>query len=380
MEDTSTPPGGGRAQVIAAVEAVFDAQPAPTSDTLLRALTSLGMPTGVALTFLESQMSLRRFGDVWVRWSGDTAANMTEAALHVLGAPATAEAILATIGTGAAAGTSLQRVKAVLSKHDRFVRTSRSTWGLREWDVAEYVNAAHAIGERIDAGGGKARVTAVIDELRARYPDISEASIRAYLSTLEFVVEKGVVRRRTKADGWPALPPLNTVRGVFRNGANEIRVALPVTSEVLRGSGQTVHPSVADAAGVRPGRQRTFTSPHGSVTLSWKLASTSGVGIGSLRAHAVAVNAAPGDTLVLVFRVADGSLEVVRVGAGEAGKARLQKLLGHAVRKPAAALAAALDCRQEDVGALLRGRGDDGLAAMLDANWRTQRTSDGHVA
>ena len=99
-----------------------------------------------------------------------------------------------------------------------------------------------------------------------------------------------------------------------------------------------------------------------------------------MRAHAVAVNAAPGDTLVLVFRVADGSLEVVRVGAGEAGKARLQKLLGHAVRKPAAALAAALDCRQEDVGALLRGRGDDGLAAMLDANWRTQRTSDGHVA
>ena len=115
-----------------------------------------------------------------------------------------------------------------------------------------------------------------------------------------------------------------------------------------------------------------------------------------MRAHAVAVNAAPGDTLVLVFRVADGSLQVVRVGAGEAGKARLQKLLGHAVRKPAAALAAALDrhavrkpaaalaaaldCRQEDVGALLRGRGDDGLAAMLDANWRTQRTSDGHVA
>lgn len=380
MEDTSTPPGGGRAQVIAAVEAVFDAQPAPTSDTLLRALTSLGMPTGVALTFLESQMSLRRFGDVWVRWSGDTAANMTEAALHVLGAPATAEAILATIGTGAAAGTSLKRVKAVLSKHDRFVRTSRSTWGLRDWDVAEYVNAAHAIGERIDAGGGKARVTAVIDELRARYPDISEASIRAYLSTLEFVVEKGVVRRRTKADGWPALPPLNTVRGVFRNGANEIRVALPVTAELLRGSGQTVHPSVADAAGVRPGRQRTFTSPHGLVTLSWKLASTSGVGTGSLRAHAVAVKAAPGDTLVLVFRVADGSLEVVRVGAGEAGKARLQKLLGHAVRKPAAALAAALDCRQEDVGALLRGRGDDGLAAVLDANWRRPPTSDGHVA
>ncbi|MBU8834206.1 hypothetical protein [Mycolicibacterium goodii] len=375
MQNTSRP-GGGRAQVIAAVAAVFDAQAAPTSDTLLGALTSLGMPTGIVLTFLESQMSLRRFGDVWVRWSGDTAANMTEAALHVLAAPATAEAILATIGTGAARGTSLERVKAVLSQHDRFVRTSRSTWGLRAWDVAEYVNIAHAIGERIDAAGGKASVSAVIEDLRARYPDITEASIRAYLATLEFVVEKGVARRRTKADRWPALPPLNTVRGVFRNGANEIRVALPVTAELLRGSGQTVHPAVAHAAGVRPGQQRTFTSAHGPVTLAWKLASTRGVGIGSLRAHAVAVSAAAGDTLVLVFRAADASLEAVRVHAEEAEPARLHKLLGHAVRKPAAALAAALDCRQEDVDALLRGRGDDELAAVLDANGRRPRMQE----
>lgn len=367
MQNTSSSPGGGRAQVISAVEAVFDAEAAPTSDTLLRALTSLGMPTGVALTFLEGHMNLRRFGDVWVRWSGDTTANMTEAALHVLAAPATAEAILATIGTGAAAGTSLERVKAVLSQHDRFVRTSRSTWGLREWDVAEYVNIAHAIGETIDAGGGKASVTAVIQELRARYPDITEASIRAYLGTLEFVVKNGVARRRTSADGWPALPPLNAVRGVFRNGANEIRVVLPVTADVLRGSGQTVHPAVADAAGVRPGQQRTFTSAHGPITMTWKLASTRGVGIGSLRAHAVAVDAAAGDTLVLVFRPAEASLEAVRVDAGEAATARLHKLLGRAVRKPAAALAAALDCRQEDVGAVLRGRGDDELAAELAA-------------
>ncbi|MFN8090275.1 MAG: hypothetical protein U0R81_15125 [Mycobacterium sp.] len=368
MEETSTP-GGSRAQVIAAVDAVFDAQPAPTSDALLHALTSLGLPTGVALTYLESQMNLRRFGDVWVRWSGDTAANMTEAALHILGTPATAEGIFATIGTGDTAGTSLERVKAVLSQHDRFVRTSRSTWGLREWGVAEYVNIAHAIGECLDAGGGTAAVTAVIEELRARYPDITEASIRAYLGTWEFVLEKGVARRRTKADGWPAVPPLNTVRGVFRNGANEIRVAHLVTSEVLRGSGQTVHPAVADAAGVLPGQQRTFTSAHGPVTLSWKLASTRGVGIGSLRGHAVAVEASAGDTLVLVFKLGDASLKVIRLGAEDSGRARLHKLLGHAVRKPAAAaLAAALNCRKEDVGAVLRRRGENELAAVFDAN------------
>ena len=366
MEDVSTP-GGSRAQVAAAVDAVFDAQAAPTSDTLLHALTDLGLPTGVALTYLESRVDVRRFGDLWVRWSGDTAANMAEAALHVLATPATAEAIFATIGAGHGGATSLERVKAVLSKHDRFVRTSRSTWGLREWGVTEYVNIAHAIGERIDAGGGKATVTAVINELHARYPDITETSIRSYLGTLEFVVEKGVARRRAKADGWPALPPLNTVRGVFRNGVNEIRVTHLVTSEVLRGSGQTVHPAVADAAGVSPGESRAFSNPHGTVTLAWKLASTKGVFIGSLRAHAAAVGAAAGDTLVLVFRLDDAILEVVRVGPEHAGNTRLHKLLGHAVRKPAAALAVALGCRQEDVRAVLRGRGDGEVAALLDA-------------
>lgn len=365
IENTSTS-GGSRSQVAAAIDAVFDAQAAPTSDALLHALTSLGLPTGVALTYLESRADLRRFGDLWVRWSGDTAANMAIAALQVLGTPATAEAIHATLGFADALGISLERVKAVLSKHDRFVRTSRSTWGLREWGVGEYVNIVHAIGELIDAAGGGATTAALIGELRARYPDITESSIRSYLGTLVFVLEKGVARRRTKADGWPTLPRLNTVRGVFRNGPNEIRVAELVTSEVLRGSGQTVHPAVADAAGISPGQQRTFTGAHGPVTLTWKLASTNGAGVGSLRAYALALGATAGDTLVLALRVNDASLEVVRFTAEDAAETRLHKLLGHAVRKSTSALAAALECRPEDIGAVLRGRGDDEVADLLD--------------
>lgn len=102
-------------------------------------------------------------------------------------------------------------------------------------------------------------MTTLVAELRERYPDVSESSIRTYLGTLEFVQQKGVVRRRTESDGWRAALPLNTVRGVFRNGPNEIRVVHPVTTEALRGSGQAIHEAVGDAAGVRPGGQRTFT-------------------------------------------------------------------------------------------------------------------------
>ena len=88
---------------------------------------------------------------------------------------------------------------------------------------------------------------------------IAETSIRSYLSAPGFVIENGTARRRTEVDGWPAVPPLNTARGAFHNGPNEIRIALPVTFDVLRGSGQTLNPAIATALGINPGQQRSFT-------------------------------------------------------------------------------------------------------------------------
>jgi hypothetical protein len=358
VENTAT---GAHTQVVAAVDAVFVRDPAPSTDSLLHALTGLGIPSRIALTYLESQVTLRRFGDVWVRWTDDTTANIAEAVLHVLGAPATAEAILATIDSRAS--TSLATLNGTLSKDYRFIRASRRTWGLRAWGITQYAGIAHAIGARIDAGGGKATVEELVADLLAAFPDVAESSISSYLSTLEFITEAGTVRRRTAADKWPSAPPLNTVRGAFRHGRNEIRLALPVTTEVLRGSGQAIHPAVAAAVGVTPGARRVFASPHGEVTVFWKLSSTSGANVGSLRAQAVAVEATTRDTLVLAFRLDDASLEVTRLGPDEGGMRRLRQLLGHTVRNPAAALAASLQCRPNEVTAVLRARGDHELAA-----------------
>ena len=213
-------------------------------------------------------------------------------------------------------------------------------------------------GRRRAARGGTATVSEVTADLLASYPDISETSIRTNLSTLEFITKGGVVWRRTKADGWPPVPPLRAVRGAFHNGMNVIRVAIPVTSELLRGSGQALHPAVAAAAGVTPGQQRAFTSPHGAITLSWKLSSTRGTNIGPLRALAAAVQTTNGDTLVLALGAQDASLDVTRLRSHDVAISRLQKLLGRRVRSPAAALATALHCRRDDVGAVLRARGD----------------------
>jgi hypothetical protein len=164
------------------------------------------------------------------------------------------------------------------------------------------------------------------------------------------------VRRRAESDELPPVAPLYAARGAFRNGDNEIRLAMPVNADVLRGSGQPIHPAVATALGVSPGRRCMFTSPQGPVAVIWRLSSTNGPSIGSLRAPANAVGADQTDTLVAVFTLEDASLEVTRIGADVIGVARLRQLLGRTVRSPSAALTASLGCRRADVAAALRAR------------------------
>jgi hypothetical protein len=55
----------GRHRAAATINAVFDSCPAPSTESLTQALTELGMPSHVAATYLASQETLRRFGDVW---------------------------------------------------------------------------------------------------------------------------------------------------------------------------------------------------------------------------------------------------------------------------------------------------------------------------
>jgi hypothetical protein len=104
------------------------------------------------------------------------------------------------------------------------------------------------------------------------------------------------------------------------------------------------------------------------VVVAWRLSSTNGASIGSLRAAAAATGAELGDTLVVVLGLKDASLDVVRVAAGVGGVQRLRALLGRTVRSPAAALSTSLECPRGDVEAVLRSRGDGDLADLLGPN------------
>jgi hypothetical protein len=307
-------------------------------------------------------VALRLFGDVWVRW-GESPADRAEAVLHARGTAATPEDLITAIGTDS---VGYRALRDTLYADHRFARTSRQCWGLRGWGVDEYAGVFHEIAARIDAGGGRANIDKLTRSILSRFPDVAENSIRANLSALAFVCERGVVRRRADTDGWPPVPALSTARGAFRNGDNEVRLALPVTTDMLRGSGLQLRPAVAAALGLSPGQQRLFSSPYGRVGVTWRLSSTNGPNIGSLRALATGRGATHRDTLILVFRLDRSSLDAQRVGAEIAGVERLRRLLGRSVRTPAAALAASLGCERDQVAAVLRRRGDHNVADLVE--------------
>lgn len=350
---------GGQGAATAAVDDVYRATATPTLDQLRAALARCGMSVNVADAYLAT-LPLRQISGVYVWWRTQVFEQI-EAILRAFGAPATAPDIHAALEPGA---PDVPHILGTLSRSQRFVRTSRTRWGLREWGPATYSGVAEAIGDAIDAAGGRLSTRDLVNDICGTFPDVPESSVRTYVSSLAFVIERGEVRRRTDADPWPTPPALNTARGAFRHGTNEIRVALDVTADVLRGSGYRLGAAVADAIGLRPGQQVQFATPHGVATASWPL--THAPGIGSVRAFARAAGADIGDTLVLVFRLREKTLDAVAIPSDAAPARRLGVAAGlRAVTR--ARLAAALDCRPTEVEQVLESRGDRDLAAAVTA-------------
>lgn len=350
---------GGHQWVQALVDGVFARSPAPTMDALRDELARAGMTDEAAWAYLRSQQALRRFGEVCVRWNPDSTADMAEAVLHATAEPMTATAIHAAIGIDTA---SFHTVEGVLRNHRHFLRASRRTWALDAWGREEYTSIADAIGTTIDRLGGQAAGPDIVSDVLARFPDVAEGSVWSYLRTLAFINTKGSYRRRSEDDPFREVTPLDRIRGAFRNGDDEVRYALAVDAEVLRGSAKRLPPAVAHAAGVQPGQRKTFTNPDGDITVLWKLSSVRGTILSSLRAHALAARANEGDTLVLAFDFEQ--ISITHIPADVVGLPRLKALLGRRLRNPVTALATSLECRPNQVAAILRARGDDELADL----------------
>ncbi len=356
IENAST---GGHEHVRTALEDVFAQTPAPTLEVLRDQLGRAGMTEEAVWAFLRSQQRLRRFGDVCVKWNPGSTADMAEAVLSAMAEPMTSAAIHASIGTDT---VSVHTVEDVLRNHRRFRRTSRCSWALAAWGLDEYTSIAAAIDSTIDRLGGQAPGPDIVSDVLARFPDVAESSVWTFLRTLAFVNDNGSYRRRRDDDVFGEVSPLSRIRGAFHNGYDEVRYALPVDSQVLRGSAIRLPAAVAHAAGVQPGERKTFANPHGDISVLWQLSSAGGALVSSIRAQAIEAGARPGDTLVLAL--APDQVRITCIPAHVAGVPRLKALLGRRVRNPAAALATSLQCSPNWVEATLRARGDDDLADL----------------
>lgn len=356
-------PGDGMAAAIAAIERTFARQPAPSTAEFQQSLAAIGVQPDVTAELVAHQPGLRRFGDRWVRW-GTSKADKAEAVLHlsVNHTPATLEMIAAAIGEG----YSTRALRQCLYEDPRFVRATQFTWALRSWGLCEYSGVFNEIAHRIDTAGGAISVAALVEDISSAFPDVSEMSITSYTNAPAFIVEHGMVRRRTAADPGPTITPLNRARGVHRNGKNQIRVAFPVDTELLRGSGQTVPRAVAHALSIGPGQERVFTGPMDGV-VRWRVSSATGPSMNTLRPLALSLDAKLGDSIVVTFNLKTSTLEAECIRAGESLHRWLAALVGKAASDPVAALARSLDCKPDEVVSVLMRRGDNELAALLSA-------------
>lgn len=362
-------PTAGSRVVASVVEAAFESSHHVPTETVIEALSKAGMSRDVADLYLREVAPVRHWDGVCLRWQGSVV-DKAFAVLDARGVPATAEAINDMIAEGHSLGT----LKNGMSKDSRFVRTGKRSWGLRAWGVEEYSGIVEEIFERIDASGGAIDLDKLVNVLVTAFPDVSENSIRMYLGTMAFVIEGGIVRRRTENDGWPISAHFKDARGAFHRGDSEVRLAIPVTRDVIRGSGQAVHPAVALALDVRPDTRRVFTSGNGAVvTVAWRPWSTTGPDIGSVRSFALETQAKPGDTLVLIFTLDSGTLSGLRVLSEADDAERLVAMLGAIPGDDLTiALAGAMDCRASEVRSVLRARGEGALAEVIPATADTR--------
>ena len=207
----------------------------------------------------------------------DTAKARTKAALLSIGRPATREEI------GSVCGFEEGRVSAHLSNVPSVVRADKERWGLREWIDDEYDGIVGEIIQRIEEDGGATTTERLLSELPSKF-DVSPSSVRAYMQTSKFVIR----------DGYISLASASSVRlrdlGDVIDGRDHTGApywTFPLEARYFDGYSVTgIPPELAKALGCAPDageRVQIENLPDcRDLSISWRLASTTGASLGYL--------------------------------------------------------------------------------------------------
>ena len=118
-------------------------------------------------------------------------------ALDALGHPATARDIHEHLGED----VSIRSIHVALSKDDRLMNTGPRLWGLRSWNLPQYVGMAHHMREILEKRG-EMPVAELIDVLSRTY-QAKQETIKAVAYSHPFVLKDGMIRMRRKDDPIP---------------------------------------------------------------------------------------------------------------------------------------------------------------------------------
>lgn len=216
----------------------------------------------------------RLYGTLALR---DSAKARTKAALLSIGRPASREEI------GAVCGFEEGRVGAYLSNVPSVVRADKERWGLKEWIDDEYDGIAGEIIQRIEEDGGATTTERLLTELPSKF-NVSPASVRAYMQTPRFEIRDGSISLASASS-----VRLRSLDDVIHGRDNDHSPfwTFVVESRYFEGySVVGVPPEFAKALGCAPDsglELRVENLPDcRTLSLRWRLASTTGASIGYL--------------------------------------------------------------------------------------------------
>jgi hypothetical protein len=321
-------------------------------------LLEKGMDTAYHDHWIDEQRRVRHIGGHVAVWAGSVV-EKAAALLAASGEPSSAEALVATIGEG----HNVRGVRQRLFEDERFVRVSRTDWALRSWGLEEYTGIAEEIAQRIEEGGGRARLSDLVRELVPLF-GVKESSVRVYAEAPMFVLEDGWVRLRRSDERYLVNGDITRCRGVYRPAPSVVSYLVTVDRDVLRGSGRTLPAVVASVLGVLPGDKRSFTTSDEVVVITWPSTSAVGPSLGSTRAIAERVGAEDGDLLRLTFNCETATLSGTRITSDDLAAANpdaaLLLLTGvdTAGRDANTVLAEAVGVHRESLRRTLAERGD----------------------
>ena len=152
-----------------------------------------------------------------------------------------------------------------LSADDRFERVDRDRWALKEWGLEAYSGIRSVIREQVARGGGRARLTDLVEYITSRY-SVSGSSVVAYAGAAPFATKDGVVKIATAGQGARKAP--ERTRRLFRR-SNSWAYRVKISTDHLRGSGSVAPHAIATVLDLQAGETRQLDNPLGPQSVAW---------------------------------------------------------------------------------------------------------------